>query len=174
MKIRLAVITTALALGWAGNALAERPLLQVEEQIQVAVPAAKTWAAVGRFGDLGWHPVVASTEITRGKDERKGAVRTLTTQDGAKIVETLLQRSDSRRTLKYHIVSSPLPVDDYVSTLKVLETKGGGSTIVWSSQFRRKDEKPAEGADDAGARKVVAGIYTAGLENVKKKLEGVN
>ena len=171
MKTRIALLSTAVALAWAGNALADRPLLQVEEKIQVAATPAKAWAALGHFGDLSWHPAVAGTEITKGKDDRKGAVRSITTKDGARIVEELLMRSERRKALRYRILSSPLPVDGYVSTLKVVAGKEGGSTIVWSSQFRRKDEQPAAGADDAGARKVVAGIYTAGLESLRKRLE---
>ncbi|MCG2576700.1 SRPBCC family protein [Dechloromonas sp. XY25] len=171
MKFRVALVATALSLAWAGNALAERPLLKVEERIQVAASPAKVWAVVGQFGDLGWHPVIASTEITKGKDGRKGAERTLTAKDGAKFVEELLARSDGALSLKYRIVSAPLPVSDYVSTLKVSSAKDGGSIIAWSSQFRRKDEKPVEGADDTGVRKIVSGIYTSGLDNLKKQLE---
>lgn len=173
MKLRIAAVSSALAMAWAGAALAERPLLHVEETIQVAASPEKTWAAVGRFGDLGWHPAVASTEITRGKEGRKGAVRSITTKDGGKIVEQLVSRSEGKQALQYRIMTSPLPVADYVSTLKVRKAKEGGSTIVWSADFRRKDENPAEGADDAGAKKVVAGIYTAGLESVRKQLEAV-
>ena len=171
MKFRVALVATTLSLAWAGHALAERPLLKVEEKIQVAASPAKVWAVVGQFGDLSWHPVIASTEISKGKDGQKGAERTLTAKDGAKFVEELLTRSDGAQSLKYRIISAPLPVSDYVSTLKVSQAKGGGSTIVWSSQFRRKDEKPADGADDAGVRKIVSGIYTSGLDNLKKQLE---
>lgn len=171
MKFPVALVTTALTLAWAGSAFAERPLLRVEERIQVAASPAKVWAVVGHFGDLNWHPVIASTEITKGKDGLKGAERTLTAKDGAKFVEELLMRSDSEQSIKYRFVSAPLPVSDYVATLKVSKAKDGGSTIVWSSQFRRKDEKPADGADDAGVRKIVSGIYTSGLGSLKQQLE---
>lgn len=171
MKFPVALLATALTLAWAGSALAERPLLKVEESIQVAASPAKVWAVVGHFGDLGWHPVIVSTEITKGKDGLKGAERTLTAKDGAKFVEQLLIRSDNKQSLQYRIVSAPLPVSDYVSTLKVNKTKDGGSTIVWSSQFRRKDEKPADGADDAGVMKIVSGIYTSGLDSLKQQFE---
>lgn len=170
MKFPVALVATALTLAWAGTAFAERPLLNVEEKIQVAASPAKVWAVVGHFGDLNWHPVIASTEITKGKDGRKGAERTLTAKDGAKFVEELLMRSDREQSIKYRFVSAPLPVSDYVATLKVRKAKGG-STIVWSSQFRRKDEKPAGGADDTGVRKIVSGIYTSGLDSLKKQLE---
>jgi Polyketide cyclase / dehydrase and lipid transport len=57
----------------------------------------------------------------------------------------------------YAIKSSPLPLSDYKSTIKV-EPKGEGmSTITWSSTFT-----PAAGKD-------VAGIYQSGLDSVKAK-----
>ena len=57
-----------------------------------------------------------------------------------------------------------------MSTLKVKAAKGG-SRVEWSSTFKRKDEKPAEGADNVGAKKAVAGIYTSGLGALKQQLE---
>ena len=57
-----------------------------------------------------------------------------------------------------------------VSNMKVTAAKGG-SRVAWSATFKRKDEKPAEGADNVGAKKAVAGIYTSGLGALKQQLE---
>ena len=63
----------------------------------------------------------------------------------------------------YAIKSSPLPLSDYKSTIKV-EPKGEGmSTITWSSTFT-----PVGGKED-NAQEAVAGIYQSGLDSVKAK-----
>ena len=56
----------------------------------------------------------------------------------------------------YTIETSPLPVANYKSTLKVVP-KDKGSTIEWSGNF------DAKGAPDADAVKVITGIYEAGV-----------
>lgn len=164
------VLAFAAACLFAAPALAERPLLNVEEHLDIQAPADAVWKSTGRFGDLAWHPAVAKVEITQGKEGHKGAVRKVTTRDGAVIVEELLERNARSRTVRYRIVESPLPVADYVSTLKVSEA-GDGASVTWSSTFRRKDEDAQQGADDAAARKIVASIYQSGLQSLKQQLE---
>ena len=170
MNHKSALLLASLALAAATPALAARPELKVTEHIEISAPPAKVWEAVRNFDNLGWHPAVGSTTLDKGTNNQKGALRTVTTKDGAKLVEELLAHQDTARSLKYRIVESPLPVSNYVSTLAVKAAKGG-SRVEWSSTFRRKDEKPAEGADDAAARQAVTGIYTSGLDALKKQLE---
>lgn len=128
-------------------------------------PPAAVWKVVGGYGALQeWHPAVAAAEISKGKDNARGAVRTITTKDGAKIVEELLAYDDKGRSMRYRIVESPLPVKDYVSTLAV-KAEGKGSRIVWKSEFQRAGE-----VDDAKAKEIVAGIYRAGFDGARAKL----
>ena len=58
-------------------------------------------------------------------------------------------------------MSSPLPVSDYASTIKVLP-KGSGSLIVWTGNYRSK------GASDADAKNTIDGIYKAGVDAIAK------
>lgn len=138
--------------------------LKVQESIDIAAPPAKVWDSVRDFGSLGWHPAVATTTLDKGEKDKRGAVRTVTTKDGAKLVEELMNHRDSERMLKYRIIDSPLPVSGYVSTLKVKAAKGG-SRVEWSSTFK------AKGADSATAKNAVRGIYTSGLGALKQQLE---
>lgn len=139
--------------------------LSVEEKAEVSAPPEKVWETIKDFDGLHkWHPAVASTEIAKGKGNAKGAVRVLTTKDGAKITEELVSHSDRNRNYRYRIIESPLPVTDYVSTIKVAKS-AGGSTVVWNSQFKAK-----QGASDEDAKKSIDGIYTAGLDNLKALL----
>lgn len=169
-RIALASLAALFTPLIAAPALAARPVLHVKESIVIAAPPAQVWAAAGDFGNLGWHPAVASTTVDQGENNRPGAVRTVTTKDGAKLVERLVARDDAARRLSYTIIDSPLPVSDYRSTLRVLPDEAG-SRVEWSSRFRRKAEKPLDGADDAGARRVIHSIYSGGLGNLKATLE---
>ena len=145
----------------ASGALAAGKTLSISEKAELAVPPAKAWGAIQDFGAWQtWHPAIAGTEITEGKNNSKGAVRVLTTKDGAKITERLTAYSAGAMTYTYRILESPLPVTDYVSTLKVTKSKSG-STVTWSSKFKAKDGTP-----DDEAKKVMTGVYRAGLDNL--------
>jgi hypothetical protein len=91
-----------------------------------------------------------------------GKTRTLTTKDGAVVVEQLEARDDAGRSYSYTILSSgPLPVADYHSKIMVVPA-GAGSCIVWTGTY------DAKGASDADAKKVIDGIYKAGADNLAK------
>jgi hypothetical protein len=151
---------------FATSSFAAGGSLSVTEKADLSAPPAKVWAAIKDYnGWQNWHPAIASTEIPKGTGNAKGTVRVLTTKDGAKIKEELLAYSDKSKSYKYRIVESPLPVTNYVSTIKVLKSKTG-SEVVWSSSFKAK-----EGTSDDEAKKVISGIYTAGLDNLKNTLK---
>jgi len=169
-KTLLAFFAVALSLPIAAFA-ASAKTLKVVERIEIKAPANVVWAKVDDFGDLGeWHPAVKKTEIVKGKDNVKGAVRVLTLQDGGTITEKLRSYSAKKMTYEYQILEGVLPVSSYVSSISVKAGKGGTTTVIWKGHFKRKDTsaKPAEGQDDATAVKTITSVYKAGLENLKK------
>jgi len=153
----------------------EATTLNVEEKIEVNAPASAVWFNLHSFGDMGaWHPAVKKTEIVEGYNNKAGAVRLLTLQDGSTIKERLLDYKFKEKNYEYEIIEGVLPVSNYVSTLTVTEAKDGKSLIVWKGNFKRKDlsENPAAGQSDEDAVKTVTGVYKGGLENLKKIAEG--
>lgn len=151
---------------FATSAFAAGETLAVTEKADLSVPPAKAWEAIKDFdGWQSWHPAIGSTAISKGNGNTKGTVRVLITKDGAKITEELLAYGGKSMSYKYRITDSPLPVTNYVSTIKVVKSKDG-STVVWSSTFKAK-----AGTPDAEAKKVISGIYTAGLDNLKSMLK---
>lgn len=112
------------------------------------------WQKIGDFCGIGqWHPAVAKCDLSADKKER-----TLTLKGGGTIVEHLVRWSDQQHSYTYKIVSSPLPVENYESTLHVRAAKSGtGSVISWRGHYT------AKGASDADAKKTIDGIYDAGL-----------
>jgi uncharacterized protein YndB with AHSA1/START domain len=131
-------------------------MTKVSLSTKLAAPADKVWKLVGRFNALPeWLPPVKASKL-----DAAGRVRTLDLAGGGTVTEKLETFDDKKRTYSYAITDSPLPVSDYVATIKVSED-GKGSRIEWSSEF-----SPA-GASEAEARKAIEGVYQAGFEKLK-------
>jgi uncharacterized protein YndB with AHSA1/START domain len=142
----------------AGQALA----LTASKTIDIKAPPAKVWATIGDFCGIGqWHPAIATcAQSVQGRAH----LRTLGLKGGGTIVERQLARSDRKMSYSYAIVSSPLPVDHYRSTIAVTPS-ADGSTVTWSGTFS------AKGADDAHATAAIQGIYDSGLPALAEKAQ---
>jgi Polyketide cyclase / dehydrase and lipid transport len=120
------------------------------------LPADVVWGKVGNFcGIEYWHPAVAKCELSHGKK-----IRTLSLKGGGTIVERLLKWDKKGMSYTYAIVSSPLPVTNYVSTISVV-ADGNGSDVMWTGKYKAK-----KGTSDADAQKVIDGIYKAGVDSL--------
>jgi len=134
---------------------------EVSKVIEAKGTVDKAWTVLGDFcGIKDWHPAIANCEM---KEMDGAKLRTLTTKDGAVLVEKLTNWDDANHSYSYEILESPLPVANYASTIKV-EESGGAVAIDWSSTF------DAKGASDEDAKKTIIGIYDAGLGSLKEKL----
>jgi hypothetical protein len=123
--------------------------------------ADSVWKMIGGFNALpDWHPAIEKSEL-----EEEGQVRRLALAGGGTVIEKLVSTDDGSRTYSYTIVDSPLPISDYIATIKVTG-EGDDCTVEWSSEF-----EPA-GASLEDATAVVRGVYEAGLENLKKLYGG--
>ena len=137
----------------------------VTEEVELKASPARTWAVINDFQRWQtWHPAFASTEITKGTGNSKGTVRVLATKDGAKFTEELLAYDSSSHSYQYRIIESPLPISGYVSKIEVRKSQSG-SRIIWSSNFTVNP-----GASDEVMKKAIAGVYRAGLDNLKASL----
>ena len=150
----------ALALACGGALLASfsHPAFAIKSKYTAASASSPdaVWAKVGDFcGISKWVPGLTCALSEDGK------VRTLTTADGGVIVERLESRDDAGRTYSYTILSGPLPVANYHSTIAVVPA-GAGSSIVWTGKY------DAKGASNSDAKKVMDGIYKAGADNLAK------
>lgn len=169
-KLSLAALAIAITLP-LGAIAAGANTLKVEESVEIKAPADKVWAKVSNFNDLGaWHPAIKSTQITSGENNKVGATRLLTLQDGGTVKEKLLAYNSKKMTFKYAIIESVLPVSSYVSSVTVMAEKDNTSKVVWKGSFKRKDlsDKPATGQDDEAATKTITSVYRGGLDNLKK------
>ena len=112
------------------------------------------WKKIGDFKSLHtWHPAVKNCTSSQG-----GKVRELTLADGGRIFETLL--NDSGLAYTYQIDKSPLPVKNYVATLRVRDSGPNACQVEWEATF-----EPA-GASEDEAVTVIGGIFQGGLDNL--------
>ena len=152
-----------LMAGSAAGALAATQ--SVTEEVELTASPSQTWAVVNDFQRWqAWHPAFASTEITKGTGNAKGTVRVLATKDGAKFIEELTAYDPAAHSYQYRIIESPLPISGYVSTIEVKKSSLG-SRIIWSSNFTVNP-----GASDEAIKKTIAGVYRAGLDNLKTRV----
>jgi uncharacterized membrane protein len=92
------------------------------------------WALVGDFHGLaGWLPGVESSEPLEN-----GSKRRLATRDGKFVLERLVERNVAERQIKFEVLVSALPVENYFGTWKVTPRPDGMSLFEWSAEFQPK------------------------------------
>ena len=108
-------------------------MTEIAEIAQVGEPAGEVWERIGGFGGVGeWHPMLA--EVTSAGEEI-GSLRRTKARNGATSIERLIDRSPEKRFYRYRILSTPLPVRNYVGELRVDDNGDGTSTVVFSARF---------------------------------------
>lgn len=127
----------------------------------IAASADAVWDFFRDFGGISRFS--SGIESCSLEGEGVGAVRKLTMQGGLALQERLESFDDRGRSLSYSIIGeNPLPFDDYLSTIRVLED-GAGSTVEWSSTFDPK-------IPEEQVARLVEGIYRGGIAGIKKAL----
>ncbi len=174
MHRRNLLAASAALLPWP--AFAHGPSRQkVTEKVDINASSDKVWAVIGNFQDMSWHPAFAKTEGSDGNIPDK-AVRKLTLQGGGVLEEMLVKYSAEDRSYGSRMESvdvKVLPVNNYSSQISVSDAGGGKSSVEWRGAFYRgypNNDPPPELSDEA-AIKAVSGLYRAGLDALKKKLE---
>jgi hypothetical protein len=134
---------------------------KVSMSTRLNASADQVWKVLRDFNGL---PVfVAAIKKSTMEGSGVGAVRKLTFEGGGPpVVEKLEKLDDQAKTLSYSIITSPLPVKDYFSTMEVMDLGAGQCELKWYSTFEPKD------APEAEAVKVVEGVYAGGFEGLKK------
>jgi hypothetical protein len=122
------------------------------------VNPARAWSVIGApAGIADWHPAITSSASD-------GTSRTCILADGGEVVETILEHDDAGRHYRYGIDSSPLPIRDYVSTLRVTAADVG-CKVTWESTFEVVEAPPAE------VEAAIRGLYEAGLTQLRAMLD---
>ena len=110
------------------------------------------WKKIGDFcGISAWHPAFEKCVLSAD-----GKQRTLSIKGGGEVLEALENFDAANRSYTYTILSGPLPVANYRSTISV-SADPKGSSVTWVGKY------DAKGVPDADAKKTIDGAYEAGL-----------
>ncbi|WP_299862093.1 SRPBCC family protein [uncultured Hoeflea sp.] len=136
----------------------------------IEAPAARVWERLRDFNGLPrWHPRIRDSRIENGEPaDRVGCVRDFHLQNGDRIRERLLGLSDYDMFCTYSILESPMPLTDYVATLRLTPVTDGDRTFAeWTAEFDCA-------IDDAEG--LVTGIgndvFQAGFDALKRQMAG--
>jgi NADPH:quinone reductase len=128
----------------------------------INAPIEAVWRVLRDFNSHHlWHPEVAASEIEDSlPSDQPGCVRRFRLRDGAELREQLIALSDRDFSMTYCILDSPVPLLDYVATVRLRPVTDGGRTFwEWRSTFHTPP-----GREDELAAMVSRDIYDAGFE----------
>lgn len=131
-------------------------------------PIEVVWAAIRDFNGLpDWNPNVTESHIEKGRaSDAVGCVRNFTLVDGGKLREQLLALSDLDHSCTYSILESPMPLENYIATLRCLPITDGARTYVeWVADFDCPPEEEAGLIESIGQD-----VFQASFEALKSKL----
>lgn len=127
----------------------------------INAPLDAVWSRIRDFNGLpNWHPAIADSRIEDGGPaDRVGCIRNFNLKDGGNIREQLLTLSDVAHTCTYRIIESPMPVKNYVATVRLLPVTDGNRTYAeWTAEF---DCPPDQ---EAGLRELIGnGVFLGGF-----------
>lgn len=133
----------------------------VEERIDAS--ADTVWNLVQDFGGImSWSNGAFHGLSVEG--DGIGAIRTINVTSELQVQEQLKAHDDQGKQFTYAIIGdSPLPMRDYLATMKIVPIDDSSCTVDWSATF-----EPDVEAEKAIA--IVEGIYNNGIAGIKKAL----
>ncbi len=132
--------------------------------------AARVWARVRDFNGLSnWHPAIAESRIENGEPADKvGCVRNFSLRNGDRLREQLLGLSDFDMFCTYSILDSPMPLTNYVATLRLTPVTDNDRTFIeWSAEFDCAPDKEGELVSNIGG-----GVFQGGFDALKRAFGG--
>jgi hypothetical protein len=129
--------------------------------------ADRVWSIVRDFNGLPrWMPIVADSRIEGGQPSDKvGCIRNFNLKNGGNIREQLLSLSDYEYTCSYAILESPMGVENYTATLKLMPITDGDRTFAeWTAEF---DCEPAR--EHELVTQIGQGVFQAGFDQLKRQ-----
>ncbi|MGI9384036.1 MAG: SRPBCC family protein [Methyloligellaceae bacterium] len=136
----------------------------------IGAPADKVWARIRDFNGLpGWHPAVRESQIEGGEPADKvGCVRDFYLQNGDRLREQLLGLSDYDMFCTYSILESPMPLENYVATLRLTPVTDGERTFAeWSAEFDCTPDHETDLVSGIGGD-----VFQGGFDSLKRHFGG--
>jgi Polyketide cyclase / dehydrase and lipid transport len=134
----------------------------------INAPAGRVWERVRDFNALPrWVPAVRESRIENGEPADKiGCVRAFRLQNGDPLREKLLGLSDFDYFCTYSILESPMPLTDYIATLRLTPVTDGDRTFAeWTAEFECAPEVAQELVSNIGQN-----VFQAAFESLKRQM----
>ena len=142
-------------------------MIRIYTSSVIDAPAEAVWSVIRDFNALHrWHPLIADSRIENGlASDKVGCVRNFRLVDGAELREQLLTLSDYDYQCTYSILESPMPLTNYIATLKLTPITDGNRTFAeWSAEFDCDPAQERELAESIGQ-----GVFQAGFDALKQR-----
>lgn len=139
--------------------------VKVRKSTVVDASIEAVWHLLRDFnGHDRWHPIVAESAIEDGRRaDEIGCVRRFRLAEGGWLREQLLKLSDRDHTFTYCILEAPIPLYDYVATVRLKPITDANRTFwEWTSSFETPPGEEASLAALVGEQ-----VYEAGFDAVK-------
>lgn len=136
----------------------------------IGAPADRVWDKVRGFNDLPrWHPMIRDSRIEEALPaDQVGCIRNFNLQNGDNIREQLLGLSDYDMFCTYSILDSPMPLTDYIATLRLTPvTESNGTFAEWTAEFS------CDPGEEDGLVALVGGeVFQGGFDALKRQFGG--
>ncbi len=145
-----------------------KTMTNVTEKGTINAAADEVWKTLSSFRNVEKYiPLVKSSTV---EGSGVGAKRTciIPNESGGegKIEEELKSFDNDAKTFSYSITSSPMPLENYLSTVKVKDLGNGRCEVEWSSTFIPK------GMPEEEVAKMINDIYVTAIDGLKKLHNG--
>ena len=142
-------------------------MAKVYSSAVIPASASAVWAVVRDFNALpNWTPFVAESRIEQNRSsDQIGCIRNFRLKDGGRIRERLLALSDYEMSFEYSILESPMGVENYLATFRLIPITDLGPTFAeWTAEF-----DAAPGREDALIQSIGRDVFAAGLAALKTR-----
>jgi hypothetical protein len=142
-------------------------MAKVYASIVVPASASAVWDVIRDFNALPkWTPFVAESRIEQNAaSDKVGCIRNFSLRNGGRIRERLLALSDYEMSCTYAILESPMGVENYLATLRLIPVTESDHTFAeWSAEFDAAPDRENALVDDIGRN-----VFAAGLGALKTR-----
>lgn len=136
----------------------------------IPAEAAKVWERVRDFNALPkWHPRIRDSRIEDAwPSDRIGCVRNFHLQNGDMIREKLVGLSDYDMFFTYTMLEGPMPLWDYMSTVRLTPVTDGNRTFAeWTAEFECDPKDEADLVSGVGTN-----VFQGGFDALKRHFGG--
>lgn len=145
-------------------------MAQVYTSSVLNAPADRVWDRVRDFNGLPkWHPRIRDSRIEDAlPSDKVGCIRHFHLQNGEVIREQLLGLSDFDMFVTYAILESPMPLTDYIATLRLTPVSDGDRCFIeWSAEFSCDPSDETDLVNNIGG-----GVFQGGFDALKRHFGG--